>query len=82
MIRKQFTFYHSFYEAIEKIPTKKEKADAYRMLCDYALNGNLPDLTGKSPYIATVFAFVMPVLETAHVRAAAAKKRSIVDSLQ
>ena len=74
MERKQFTFYRSFYEAIEQMPTKKEKAEAYRIFCDYALNGNEPDLTGVSPLLATLFGFAKPVLDTAHRRSQRIKK--------
>ena len=76
MERKQFTFYRSFFESIENLRTKKEKADAYRILCDYALNGKMPDLSGASPVIATIFGFAKPVLDTAHKRAELAKKLS------
>ena len=76
MERKQFTFYRSFFESIESLRTKKEKADAYRILCDYALNGKMPDLSGASPVIATIFGFAKPVLDTAHKRAELAKKLS------
>ena len=74
MERKQFTFYRSFFESIENLRTKKEKADAYRILCDYALNGKAPDLNDANPVIATIFGFVKPVLDTAHKRAEMAKK--------
>ena len=76
MKRKQFTFYRSFYEGIENLPTKKEKADAYRIICDYGLNGKLPDLDVERPAVAMLFAFVKPVLDTAHKRAELAKKLS------
>lgn len=81
MERKQFTFYRSFYEAIEKIPTKKEKADAYRLLCDYALNGTEPDLSGASPLIATVFGFSKPIMDTAMRRSERIKKKMNVNNL-
>lgn len=76
MERKQFTFYRSFFEAIENLPTKKEKADAYDLLCSYALFGTAPDLKGKSPLVATLFAVAKPVLDTAHKRAELAQKLS------
>jgi hypothetical protein len=38
MERKQFTFYRSFWESIEKLPTNKEKLQAYQLICDYALS--------------------------------------------
>ena len=70
MERKQFTFYRSFFESIESMRTKKDKLDAYRMLCDYALNGNEPDLQNVSARVASSFALVRPVLDTAAKRSA------------
>ena len=69
MERKQFTFYRSFFENIEALPTKKEKLQAYTLICDYALNGNEPDLSDKKPCACAVFRAVRPVLDTAHKRA-------------
>ena len=69
MIRKQFTFYRSFWEAIENLPTNKEKLQAYQMLCDYALNQNEPELHSKKPSAATVFQLARPILDRAHDRA-------------
>lgn len=70
MQRKQFTFYRSFWEAIEKLPTNKEKLQAFQMLCDYALNQNEPELDTKKPSAVTVFQMAKPILERAHERAA------------
>ena len=69
MERKQFTFYRSFYENIEKLQTNKEKLQAYQLICGFALDGTEPDLDTKKPCAATVFRAVRPVLETAHRRA-------------
>lgn len=69
MKRKQFTFYRSFWEAIENLPTNKEKLQAYQILCDYALNQNEPELKAVKPSAATVFQLAKPVLERAHERA-------------
>lgn len=69
MKRKQFTFYRSFYEGIEKLPTNKEKLQAFELLCDYALNRTMPDLDAQKPTVATVFRFAQPILDTAHKRA-------------
>ena len=76
MRRKQFTFYRSFFESIQTLRTKKEKADAYSLICDYALNGNEPDLSAVSPLIATIFEIMRPVLDTANKRAELASKLS------
>lgn len=69
MQRKQFTFYRSFWETIQKLPTNKEKLQAYEMLSDYALNEIEPDLTTKKPSAAMVFQLSKPVLERAHRQA-------------
>ena len=69
MVRKQFTFYGSFYESIEKLGTNKEKLQAYQLICGYALSGIEPELEGKKPGAATVFRVVRPVLDTARRRA-------------
>ena len=77
MERNQFTFYRSFYDGIEKLPTKKDKADAYRLICHYAIYGEEPELLSRArPAVATLFAVVKPVLDTAHKRAELAKKLS------
>ena len=69
MQRKQFTFYRSFWEAIENLSTNKEKLQAYQMLCDYAFNQTEPELRTKKPSAATVFQIARPILERAHERA-------------
>ena len=73
MERKQFT-YKSFYESIEKLPTNKEKLQAYQLICDYALTQKEPDLESKKPGAATVFRISRPIMDTAHKRASLAKK--------
>jgi hypothetical protein len=74
MERKQFTFYKSFYESIEKLPTNKEKLQAYQLICDYALTQKEPDLETVKQGAATVFRISRPILDTAHKRASLAKK--------
>ena len=69
MQRKQFTFYRSFWETIQSLPTNKEKLQAFEMICDYALNENEPDLKSKKPSAAVVFSITKPILEKAHQRA-------------
>ena len=62
-------------ESLEK-EAQKEKAEAYRIICDYALNGNEPDEKVLTPVVAMLFEIVRPVLDTAHKRAQLAKKLS------
>ena len=77
MERKQFTFYRSFWETIENLPTNKEKLQAYQILCRYALTGEEPELRDKKPSVATVFRLASPILTRAHQRA---KMMSIVNN--
>ena len=81
MERKQFTFYRSFFEGVEKLRTKKEKAQAYEIICNYALNGVAPDLDGVSPYVATIFDFAKPVLDTALKRSERLTNRKNAEKL-
>ena len=69
MRRKQFTFYESFFEGIEKLPTKKEKLQAYEIICDYALYGKLPELEATKPSVLAVFSLCQPIFDTARKRA-------------
>ncbi len=75
MQRKQFTFYRSFWDVIKNLPTNKEKLQAFEMLCGYALDRELPDLSSKKPSAATVFQVAQPVLDKAYDRAVRAITR-------
>ena len=70
-MRNQFTFYRSFWECAEKLPTNKEKLEFFQMLCQYALDETEPDLSSKKPSAATVFCAIKPTLERAHRRSKA-----------
>ena len=80
MIRKQFTFYRSFFESIENLRTNKEKLQAFEILCGYALDHREPDLSAVKPSAATVFMLARPTLDRAHGLSAKAKKLSTVYS--
>lgn len=69
MKRKQFTFYASFHESIQSMPTQKEKLQAYETICDYALYGKLPDPKERKPSILAAFSMIKPVLEASRKRA-------------
>ena len=69
MQRKQFTFYRSFWESIENLPTNKEKLQAFEILCGYALDKIQPDLKTVKPSAATIFQIAKPILDGAHKRA-------------
>lgn len=70
ILRPQFTFYRSYWEAIENLP-KKDRLIAYEAVVDYALNGTEPQLKGAA---ATAFILIRPTLDTARKRAKAGKQ--------
>ena len=69
MQRNQFTFYKSFWEVIQKLPTKTEKLQACEMLTQYGLTQTEPDFEAIKPSVAMLFHMVRPVMDTAHKRA-------------
>lgn len=69
MSRKQFTFYRSFWVALESLP-KGCRLDFVEAVCAYALEGEKRPLAGSA---ASAFALVVPVLDTARRRAASGK---------
>ena len=69
MERKQFTFYRSFYEAVNLLP-KKEQAAVLLAICAYALDGKEPSLSGTS---AAIFSLVKPNLDASKRKAESGK---------
>lgn len=67
-MRQQFTFYESFFKAICRIKKKADRADAYDIICNYALNQIEPDLESVSDSVAIVFDLLRPVLEKANAK--------------
>ena len=65
--RGQFTFYASFFEAVDRM-SRSRQLETYRAIIDYALNGVEPGLSGAP---ASVFRLVRPILEAARTKAAA-----------
>ena len=68
MTRKQFTFYRSFHESIGLLPTQKEQLQAYKVLCEYALNGKLPKPGELKSSVFEVFSIAQPTLNAAMKR--------------
>lgn len=75
MERKQFTFYASFFEALERIRNKKDRSDAYDAICRYALRGEEPDLLALSDAAAITFQLVRPTLDSSRKKAEGAMAR-------
>lgn len=71
--RSQFTMYESVYKALQKIRKKSDKADAYDMICAYALYNLEPNLDNASDSVAIAFELIRPVLDSARKKAANGK---------
>ena len=69
MNRTQFTFYESFYEALQRIRSPEDRALAYDTLCAYALYGTEPDLDGLPDAVAITFHLIKPNLDASRRKA-------------
>lgn len=76
-MRTQFTFYESFYKAISRIKKKADRADAYDIICSYALFQEEPDLDSVSDAVAIAFELLRPVLDKAREKAENGKNGGI-----
>lgn len=65
--RKQFTFYGSFYEALEKLPAEQAQQGLWAIVT-YGLTGTEPDMT-LEPAAAAVFVMAKPVLDASRRKA-------------
>lgn len=75
MRRDQFTFYRSFFTALTHIRKKSARADAYDAICNYALNGVLPDVDKLDASVVIAVELILPVLKTARKKAGAKVKQ-------
>ncbi|MCD8224757.1 MAG: DUF6291 domain-containing protein [Clostridiales bacterium] len=69
--RDAFMFFRSFYEAASKIPDETDRAKYYEAIFRYALDGELPELTGVP---AAMFTLTKPNLDKSWKRAEAGSK--------
>ena len=53
--KESMVFYRAFYEAIEMNPDHKTKAECYKAIINYALNGTLPTTKNKNVMFAFNF---------------------------
>lgn len=63
--RDQFTFYRSYYEAIRTLP-KREQTAVFLALCSYALDEDIPALSGVA---LSVFTLIRPTLDSGRKKA-------------
>lgn len=68
--RGQFTFYRSYFEALQSLP-KKDREPVLMAICAYALDGTEPNLSGIA---AAIFLLVKPTLDTGRKRAESGKQ--------
>lgn len=78
MNREQFTFYRSFFNAIQRIRKKADRADAYDAISKYALDGTEPELDKLPDLAAVAFLLCKPNLDSARRKAQGGKKGSSV----
>lgn len=72
-MRKQFTFYASFFEAISELPDGEREA-VYDAVCAFALKGERRDLPGIAQRVA--MKLIMPNLVASRAKALAAQGKS------
>ena len=72
--RKQFTFYESFFKSLQRIKKKQDRADAYDIICAYALYNKEPDLDKLPDSVAVAFDLIRPVLDSARKKAVSGKQ--------
>lgn len=65
--RAIFTFFRSFYEAAQMLPSKEDQADFLMSVCGYALDGVAPNIQGVP---AALFLLVKPNIDASRKKAA------------
>lgn len=69
--RKQFTFYRSYYDAIQGLP-KKDRSAIILAICAYAIYETEP--VGLSAAASTAFELIRPTLDSARMKADSGKQ--------
>ena len=69
--RKQFTFYRSYYDAIQGLP-KKDRSTIILAICAYAIYETEPE--GLSPAASTAFELIRPTLDSARKKSDSGKQ--------
>lgn len=69
--RKQFTFYRSYFDAIQEL-SKKDQAAIILAVCAYAIYEAEPK--GLSPAASTAFRLIRPTLDAGRVKAEIGKQ--------
>lgn len=69
--RKQFTFYRSYYDAIQELP-KKDQSALILAVCAYAIYEEEPN--GLSPAASTAFKLIRPTLDAGRKKSSSGKQ--------
>lgn len=69
--RQQFTFYRSYYDAIQELP-KEEQASIVLAVCAYAIYETEPQ--GLTPAASMAFKLIRPTLDSGRKKAESGKK--------
>lgn len=69
MDRTQFTFYESFWRAINRIKNKAARCAAYDAVCQYALYGIEPEIDKMPDSAAIAFELIKPNLDASRRKA-------------
>lgn len=67
-MRKQFTFYSSFYDAVSRIKNEADRLVAYETITKYALTGIEPDYDTLPDSVAMVMILCKPTMDTSRRR--------------
>ena len=70
-MRKQFTFYESYWFAVKKLQKQRDRLSALEAICAYAIDGEEIPMTDAAE---AVFTLIKPVLDTAEKRAISGKQ--------
>jgi len=73
-MRKQFTFYESFFSALRRIKKDADRAKAYDAICLYALTGETPDIDALPDAAAIAFELIRPTLDSSAKKSESGKQ--------
>lgn len=75
---KKFIFHESYFQAIQMIKNNDDRAIAYDVICEYALNGNFPNLEKIPESAAIAFFLIQDRIELSEKRSIAGYKGGLI----
>lgn len=70
-MRKQFTFYESYWFAVKKLQKQRDRLSALEAICAYAIDGEEREMTDAAD---AVFTLIKPILDTAEKKSNGGKR--------